>query len=303
MATAQLAPIAKDFKIDAVPVSLIGITLPALTFALSIDRILNGVTRPFFGWVSDQIGRENTMLIAFGIEAVGIWLLGTYGQDPVLFVILSGLVFFAWGEIYSLFPSTCTDVYGTKYATTNAGLLYTAKGTASLLVPFGNVLATAAGGWKSVFLIAAVMNAAAALAAPFVLKPLRTRHDSLVANGRFGGESQMLTAALILGIFGGGSGLVTGLYLSQMGFPLYFAVIGVIPLIGCAFLKTSPVTGAVLMLLSGGVQLIAYGNGLLAWGHTAFWFISLPLVLDLIGGVLALIVATQGKAGAQRAGA
>jgi OFA family oxalate/formate antiporter-like MFS transporter len=178
MATAQLAPIAKDFKIDTVPVSLIGITLPALTFALSIDRILNGVTRPFFGWVSDHIGRENTMLIAFGIEAVGIWMLGIFGQDPVLFVILSGVVFFAWGEIYSLFPSTCTDAYGTKYATTNAGLLYTAKGTASLLVPLGNVLASATGSWRTVFLVAAVMNAIAALAAPFVLKPLRTAHEA-----------------------------------------------------------------------------------------------------------------------------
>jgi OFA family oxalate/formate antiporter-like MFS transporter len=176
MATAQLAPIAKDFKIDTVPVSLIGITLPALTFALSIDRILNGITRPFFGWVSDQIGRENTMLIAFGIEAIGIWMLGMFGHDPVSFVLLSGLVFFAWGEIYSLFPSTCTDVYGTKFATTNAGLLYTAKGTASLLVPFGNVLATATGSWRTVFLVAAVMNALAALAAPFVLKPLRAAH-------------------------------------------------------------------------------------------------------------------------------
>src|SRR6185437_2005590 len=178
MATAQLAPIAKDFKIDTVPVSLIGLTLPALTFALSIDRILNGVTRPFFGWVSDNIGRENTMLIAFGLEAIGIWALSAFGQDPVMFVILSGVVFFAWGEIYSLFPSTCTDVYGTKYATTNAGLLYTAKGTASLLVPFGNVLATATGSWKTVFLVAAAMNALAALAAPFVLKPMRARHDA-----------------------------------------------------------------------------------------------------------------------------
>src|SRR5436190_13185513 len=143
MATAQLAPIAKDFKIDGIPVSLVGLTLPALTFALSIDRILNGVTRPFFGWVSDNIGRENTMFIAFGLEAIGIYALSMLGQDPVMFVILSGLVFFAWGEIYSLFPSTCTDVYGVKYATTNAGLLYTAKGTASLLVPLGNVLASA----------------------------------------------------------------------------------------------------------------------------------------------------------------
>ena len=189
MATAQLAPIAKDFKIDAVPVSLIGITLPALTFALSIDRILNGVTRPFFGWVSDQIGRENTMLIAFGIEAIGIWMLGMLGHDPVMFVILSGLVFFAWGEIYSLFPSTCTDVYGTKYATTNAGLLYTAKGTASLLVPFGNVLATATGSWRTVFLVAAVMNALAALAAPFVLKPLRNAHAARNASMNTGASA------------------------------------------------------------------------------------------------------------------
>jgi OFA family oxalate/formate antiporter-like MFS transporter len=181
MATAQLAPIAKDFKIDDVPVSLIGITLPALTFALSIDRILNGVTRPFFGWVSDNIGRENTMLIAFGLEAIGIYALSMLGQDPVMFVILSGLVFFAWGEIYSLFPSTCTDVYGVKYATTNAGLLYTAKGTASLLVPLGNVLAGATGSWHSVFLVAAAMNLVAALAAPFILRPLRERHAASIA--------------------------------------------------------------------------------------------------------------------------
>src|SRR4030081_3870799 len=181
MATAQLAPIAQDFKIAAVPVSLIGITLPALTFALSIDRILNGVTRPFFGWVSDNIGRENTMLIAFGLEAVGIWALSTFGHDPVMFVVLSGLVFFAWGGIYSLFPSTCTDVYGVKYATTNAGLLYTAKGTASLLVPLGNVLAQATGRWQSVFLAAAAMNLAAALAAPLVLRPLRARHQASLA--------------------------------------------------------------------------------------------------------------------------
>ncbi len=181
MATAQLAPIAKDFKIDAIPVSLIGITLPALTFALSIDRILNGVTRPFFGWVSDNIGRENTMLIAFGLEAIGIWALSAFGHDPVMFVILSGVVFFAWGEIYSLFPSTCTDVYGVTYATTNAGLLYTAKGTASLLVPLGNVLAQATGSWRTVFLVAAAMNLAAALAAPLVLRPLRMHHQATLA--------------------------------------------------------------------------------------------------------------------------
>jgi MFS transporter, OFA family, oxalate/formate antiporter len=176
MATAQLAPIANDFQIAKVPVSLLGLTLPALTFALSIDRVLNGLTRPFFGWVSDNIGRENTMFIAFGVEAVGIWALSMFGQDPVSFVILSGLVFFAWGEIYSLFPSTCTDVYGAKYATTNAGMLYTAKGTASLLVPLANVLAAASGSWHAVFIAAALMNAVAAIMALAVLKPLRASH-------------------------------------------------------------------------------------------------------------------------------
>jgi OFA family oxalate/formate antiporter-like MFS transporter len=176
MATAQLAPIATDFQVAKIPVSLLGLTLPALTFALSIDRVLNGLTRPFFGWVSDHIGRENTMFIAFGLEAVGIWALSVLGRDPVLFVILSGVVFFAWGEIFSLFPSTCTDVYGVKYATTNAGLLYTAKGTAALLVPLANVLSAATGDWHAVFIVAAVMNAAAAIAALAVLKPLRSAH-------------------------------------------------------------------------------------------------------------------------------
>jgi OFA family oxalate/formate antiporter-like MFS transporter len=173
MAVAQLAPIAKDFKIADVPVSLMGLALPALTFALTIDRVLNGVCRPFFGWVSDQIGRELTMLIAFGLEAVGILALYKFGQDPVLFVILTGLVFFAWGEIYSLFPSTCADTFGAKYAAGNAGLLYTAKGTASLLVPLSSVLAAATGGWHAVFIVASAMNAVAALMAWFVLRPMR----------------------------------------------------------------------------------------------------------------------------------
>ena len=176
MATAQLALIAKDFKIADIPVSLVGITLPALTFALSLDRILNGLTRPFFGWVSDNIGRENTMFIAFAVEGVGILALSKFGTDPVAFVILSGLVFFAWGEIYSLFPATTTDTYGSKYATTNAGLLYTAKGTASLLVPLSNVLMTATGSWYAVFVTAAVLNILAAVLALFVLKPMRAAY-------------------------------------------------------------------------------------------------------------------------------
>ena len=173
MATAQLAPIAKDFKIDTIPVSILGLTLPALQFALSIDRVLNGITRPFFGWVSDHIGRENTMFIAFFLEGIGIYALLHFANDPFLFVILSGLVFFAWGEIYSLFPATCTDIYGRKFATTNYGMLYTAKGTASLLVPLGNVLMAATGSWTAVFEIAAVLNIIAAIMALAVLRPMR----------------------------------------------------------------------------------------------------------------------------------
>ncbi|SMP82067.1 oxalate/formate MFS antiporter [Noviherbaspirillum suwonense] len=181
MATAQLGSIAKDFEIFDIDVNIMGLVLPALTFALAIDRVLNGLTRPFFGWVSDQIGREPTMFIAFAIEAVGILCLYQYGRDPVLFVILTGIVFFAWGEIYSLFPSTCADTFGTKYATANAGLLYTAKGTASLLVPLSSVIAASAG-WHAVFIIASALNATAALMAWFVLRPMRRKQMNLPAD-------------------------------------------------------------------------------------------------------------------------
>ncbi len=177
MAVAQLAPIAKDFKIAEIPVSLVGLTLPALTFALTIDRILNGLCRPFFGWVSDHLGRENTMFIAFALEGVGIILLANLGTDPVYFVILSGIVFFGWGEIYSLFPATCTDTFGAKFATVNAGLLYTAKGTAALVIPYTSVWSKAAG-WHPVFMTAAALNIIAALMAVFVLKPMRAAYKS-----------------------------------------------------------------------------------------------------------------------------
>ena len=174
MVTAQLAPIAKDFKVANVPVSLLGITLPALTFALSIDRVLNGITRPFFGWVSDHLGRERTMFGAFLLEGMGILLLIRYAQAPTTFVVLSGLVFFAWGEIYSLFPATCADVYGRKYCTTIYGMLYTAKGTAALLVPLSAWLSQRSG-WSAVFYAAAALNFAAALTALLVLRPARAR--------------------------------------------------------------------------------------------------------------------------------
>jgi len=178
MAVAQLAPIAKDFKVADVPVSLLGLTLPALTFALTIDRILNGLCRPFFGWVSDNIGRENTMFIAFLLEGVGILALANLGTNPVLFVILSGIVFFGWGEIYSLFPATVSDTFGTKFATANAGLMYTAKGTAALLVPYANVLSSKTGSWHLVFMLAAGLNLVAAAMAILVLKPMRGSYTS-----------------------------------------------------------------------------------------------------------------------------
>jgi OFA family oxalate/formate antiporter-like MFS transporter len=174
MAVAQLAPIAKDFKVAEIPVTLIGITQPALFFALTIDRIMNGITRPFFGWVSDHLGRENTMFGAFLLEGAGILLLLRFAANPTLFVVFSGLVFFAWGEIYSLFPATCADIYGKKFCTTIYGLLYTAKGTAALLVPFSSVLSQRSG-WSAVFVAAAALNFAAAALALLALKPARVR--------------------------------------------------------------------------------------------------------------------------------
>src|SRR5260370_278410 len=155
MATAQLAPIARDYIVDEVPVTLLLFTLPALQWALVFDRILNGLARPAFGWLSDKIGRENTMFIAFGGQALIILLFIKVAAIPMLFVIISALVFFTYGEIFSLFPSLSADTYGRKFATTNYGLLYTAKGTAALLVPFANILKDATGSWVPIFPTAA----------------------------------------------------------------------------------------------------------------------------------------------------
>jgi OFA family oxalate/formate antiporter-like MFS transporter len=172
MTAAQIAPIAHDYKIANVPVNLLGFEMFALTFAISIDRIFDGFGRPFFGYVSDRIGRENTMFIAFGLGAAALLTLCTYGQNPVVFVLASGLFFGVFGEIYSLFPATCGDTFGSKFAATNAGMLYTAKGTASLLVPLASLLA-ANYGWYAVFSVAVGLNITAALVALFVIKPMR----------------------------------------------------------------------------------------------------------------------------------
>ena len=175
MATAQLGPIARDYVVDEVPVTLLLITLPALQWALVCDRILNGLARPFFGWLSDKIGRENTMFIAFGGQAIIILLFIKVAANPTLFVIMSALVFFTYGEIFSLFPSLSADTYGRKFATTNYGLLYTAKGTAALLVPFANIIKDATGSWVPIFQTSAALNVCAALIAMFVIKPMRAR--------------------------------------------------------------------------------------------------------------------------------
>ena len=172
MAAAQIAPIAHDFKIANEPVNLIGFQMAALTFAISLDRIFDGFGRPFFGWVSDTIGREHTMFIAFGTAALMLLTLSVYGHIPIVFVLSTAVYFGVFGEIYSLFPATSGDTFGVKYATTNNGMLYTAKGTASLLVPLASIIA-ASYGWQAVFVVAVALNATAALLAIFVIKPMR----------------------------------------------------------------------------------------------------------------------------------
>jgi len=141
MAVAQLNPMAIDFGVADTPVRFLFITLPAIQFALSADRLVNGVCRPFWGWVSDHIGREKTMTVAFGLEAIAISALINLAGNPVAFVIFSAFTFFGWGEIFSLFPALTGDFFGRKHATANYGFLYTAKGTASVLVPIGSALA------------------------------------------------------------------------------------------------------------------------------------------------------------------
>jgi MFS transporter, OFA family, oxalate/formate antiporter len=170
--TAQIAPIAADFGLSKETLVL---GAGVLSVALVVDNIMNGMARPFFGWVSDNIGRENTMAIAFTLGGFSYLLLGYFGNSPWTFVICCALIFFTWGEIFSLFPSTCTDLFGPKYATTNAMLLYTAKGTSAWLVPLANISKASTGSWHSVFLTAAVVNFAVVLAALFVLKPARKR--------------------------------------------------------------------------------------------------------------------------------
>jgi OFA family oxalate/formate antiporter-like MFS transporter len=184
MATAQIALIARDFHVAKV-VILFGGT--ALSVALIIDNVANGAARPLFGWVSDQIGREYTMAIAFGLGGISYWLLGAWGASPWAFVVFAALIFLTWGEIFSLFPSTCTDSFGPRYATANLSFLYTAKGVAAFLVPAANLLKAATGSWHAVFIVTAIMNFVTVALALFVLRPLRTRQTAAHPAGRLAG--------------------------------------------------------------------------------------------------------------------
>jgi oxalate/formate antiporter len=176
MVITQFKAFAKSFGItDATTVVILGVTMAAIPAALTFDRITNGLTRPFFGWVSDHLGRENTMAIAFILEGAAIYLMLAYRSDPFLFVVLSGLVFFGWGEIFSLFPSTLTDTFGVKHATTNYGFLYMAQGVGSILgAPVAAMIFEATGSWMPVFSLIIGMDILTGLLALFVLKPMRS---------------------------------------------------------------------------------------------------------------------------------
>jgi len=174
MATAQIGPIAQEFGLASLPITLFGATLPLLTMTLSIDNLANGFTRPLCGFISDKIGRENTMFILFTGEGLALLGLMKYGHDPIAFITFAALVFLCWGEIFSVFPAICADTFGSKFAAGNSGTLYSAKGTAALLVPLASVL-SASGGWNLVFIVAAVISIVAAVSAKLILAPMRKR--------------------------------------------------------------------------------------------------------------------------------
>jgi OFA family oxalate/formate antiporter-like MFS transporter len=193
MATAQIAPIAKDYGLSNV-VLVFGASL--ISVAVVVDSVMNGLARPFFGAVSDRIGREYTMALAFTLGGASYGLLAVFGTHPWAFVLSAGLVFFTWGEIFSLFPSTCTDIFGTRYATANASLLYTAKGLSAFLVPFANVLKTATGSWHAVLLASAAGNIVVVVAALTLLRPLHRAHDRRMLAGRTALPDEPLVVAV-----------------------------------------------------------------------------------------------------------
>jgi OFA family oxalate/formate antiporter-like MFS transporter len=176
MAVAQLGVIAKDLGVHDFKVDLHFWVMAALPLALMLDRIMNGISRPLFGWISDNIGREKTMVIAFTLEGLGIIALGYFGHNPYAFLILSGVVFLAWGEVYSLFSALAGDAFGTKHIGKIYGVLYTAKGIGALFVPVGNLMMEATGTWSTVLYTVAAMDLTAAFLAITVLRPVLRNH-------------------------------------------------------------------------------------------------------------------------------
>jgi MFS transporter, OFA family, oxalate/formate antiporter len=175
MVTSNVGPFAKEYGVANVLV----LGMAALPLSLTLSRLTNGLTRPFFGWISDHIGREQTMALAFSLEAIAILVLFAFIDRPALFVVLTGLVFFGWGEIFSLFPSTLTDTFGVKFAATNYGFLYIAQGVGSILGgPAAAFLKQATGSWTAVFIVVAVLDALTALLAITALRSMRQRHLS-----------------------------------------------------------------------------------------------------------------------------
>jgi len=169
MLSAQLKPIAVSYGYDKYAL-FAGFTV--LTFTLSLNQVLNGSARPFFGWVSDRIGRYDTMAIVFVMEAITIVALTLVVARPFWFIVTSALMFFAWGDIYSLFPAAIADIFGSRHATTNYGIQYTAKGLGSILAgPGAALLMSAAGSWVPVFWAAVACNVIAAGLAVVWLKP------------------------------------------------------------------------------------------------------------------------------------
>jgi OFA family oxalate/formate antiporter-like MFS transporter len=172
MSAAQLSPVAHQRGIADTPVTIFGLTAPAIVVALTAQSITNGVGRPLNGWISDYIGRANMMGIAFGILAACIAAFGFFGTTPTWFIITNALVFFFWGDIFSLFAATVGDAFSRKYVTVNYGIMYTAKGVASLLVPLGNVLTHFTGSWHAVYTVGCLMSVVAALPGFFVSRPV-----------------------------------------------------------------------------------------------------------------------------------
>jgi len=174
MVTANLAPIAHSYGVGNVMIW--GTT--ALSVGLIFANIMNGVGRPLFGWVGDRVGNTPTMAIAFALGAASYYLLSVTGHHAWGYIVFAGMIFFCWGNIFSLFPAMCTDLFGPQYATANLSLLYTAKGAAAFLVPLGTVLVASTGSWDSVLLLGAGINVVATILALAVLRPAENRHHT-----------------------------------------------------------------------------------------------------------------------------